>query len=75
MTQKELLYFEDAVNHECSIISILEDTKNKLEDSNLVDFIDNEITIHENMKEELMNVLEEKTNEWSNINRKLLISS
>ncbi len=63
MTQKELLYFEDAVNHECSIISILEDTKNKLEDSSLVDFIDNEITIHKNMKEELMNVLEEKTNE------------
>ena len=41
MTQKELLYFEDAVGHECSIISILEDTKNKLEDSSLVDFIDN----------------------------------
>jgi len=75
MTQKELLYFEDAVGHECSIISILEDTKNKLEDSSLVDFIDNEITIHKNMKEELMNVLEEKTNEWSNINGKLLISS
>ncbi len=63
MTQKELLYFEDAVNHECSIIKILEDTKNKLEDSNLVDFVDNEITIHQNMKKELMNVLEEKTNE------------
>ena len=54
MTQKELLYVEDAVCHESSIIKILEDTKNKLEDESLKEFIENDITIHQDMKEELM---------------------
>ena len=63
MTQKELLYVEDAVCHEESIIKILEDTKEKLEDENLKEFIENDITTHQDMKEELMNLLEEKVNE------------
>ena len=32
MTQKELLYLEDAIGHEKNIISIVEDTKERLED-------------------------------------------
>jgi len=62
MTQKELSYVEDAVEHETNIIKILEDTKNKLTDENLITFITNAITTHSNLKEKLMNMLEAKAN-------------
>ena len=62
MTQKELLYFEDAVEHESIIIKILEDTKTKLTDESLVSFIDININTHTTIKENLMNKLEEKAN-------------
>ena len=62
MTQKELLYFEDAIEHESIIIKILEDTKNKLDDENLISFIDTNINTHATIKENLMNKLEEKAN-------------
>ena len=68
MTQKELLYVEDAIEHESNIIKILEDTKNNLQDENLVSFIENNINTHTSIKETLLNKLEEKTNEWSIIN-------
>ena len=63
MTQKELLYYEDAIGHEKSIVSICQDMSSKLEDESLKSFIDNEITLHESMQNELMNMLEEKANE------------
>ena len=63
MTQKELSYVEDATNHECSLVKILEETKKNLQDDNLVNFIDNEISIHTSIKEKLMNMLEGKANE------------
>ncbi len=62
MTQKELSYVEDAVEHETSIIYILEDTKNKLDDQELVSYIGREINKHTNLKEKLINILEEKAN-------------
>ena len=62
MTQKELSYVEDAVEHETNIIKILEDTKNNLTDENLITFITNAITTHSNLKEKLMNMLEAKAN-------------
>ena len=62
MTQKELLYVEDAVEHESIIIKILEDTKNKLDDDELISFIDTNINTHTTMKENLINKLEEKAN-------------
>ncbi len=62
MTQKELLYFEDAVEHESIIIKILEDTKNKLTDENLVSFIDININTHTTIKDNLIKKLEEKAN-------------
>lgn len=62
MTQKELLYVEDAIEHESNIIKILEDTKNKLQDENLVSFIETNIDSHKSIKETLLNKLEEKTN-------------
>ena len=63
MTQKELLYIEDAIGHEQNIISICEDTINNLEDSNLVSFMKNEVKKHTSTKEKLTKILEAKSNE------------
>ena len=63
MTQKELLYVEDAVNHEINIVNIMEEFANSLDDNEIIDFIDNELEKHEKMKEKLLNLLEEKSNE------------
>ncbi len=62
MTQKELNYVEDAVSHENILIKVLKETCSNL-DADLKDFFQNEITIHENMKVNLMNLLEDKINE------------
>ncbi len=63
MTQKELCYVEDAIGHESTLISVLEDTKEKLQDEELVSFIEEELQNHTSMKEGLMNLLEEKVND------------
>ncbi len=63
MTQKELLYFEDAVGHEGNIIKIIETGLQNLEDENLRAFMNNELTKHNEAKQRLMNVLEAKANE------------
>lgn len=63
MTQKELAYVEDAIGHESTIISVLESTKEQLQDEDLVSFIEKDVEKHTSMKERLMNLLEEKSNE------------
>ncbi len=63
MTQKELLYIEDAIGHEKNIITICEDTIKNLEDQNLVSFLQNEVEKHKNIKERLLNMLEVKASE------------
>lgn len=63
MTQKELLYFEDAISHEANMIKIIEAGVENLEDDNLKNFMNDELSKHNNMKQSLMNLLEEKTNE------------
>lgn len=63
MTQKELLYVEDAIGHEKNIISILNESINYLEDNKLVNFLNKEIKKHETIQEKLMNLLEAKANE------------
>ena len=63
MTQKELSYVEDAIGHETNIISIASDFSEKLDDEELVSFMEEEIENHTSMKERLLNLLEEKTNE------------
>ena len=63
MTQKELLYMEDAVGHEQSIIKVLEESIKLVEDDNLVSFLENELQEHATRKNNLMNVLEGKANE------------
>ena len=63
MTEKELLYFEDAIMHEDSIIKICSDISNNLQDENLRLFIQNEISKHEDTKNNLINLLEVSCNE------------
>ena len=63
MTQKELLYMEDAINHEISIISILNKSIEDLDDSDLISFLEDEINVHEELKERLLNHMEDKSYE------------
>lgn len=60
MTQKELLYIEDAIEHESTIISICEDMIDNLEDEGLVSFMEEQLEKHVNMKNELIAILEDK---------------
>ena len=62
MTQKELLYVEDAIGHEQSIIKICNESINTLDDDNLISFLKNEIKLHTSIKEKLINILKEKSN-------------
>jgi hypothetical protein len=63
MTQKELLYVEDAVGHETSIIKILNESLEFLEDDKLITFVEEEIEKHEDLKQGLLNLLEDEANE------------
>lgn len=63
MTQKELLYVEDAVGHEISIIKILNESLEFLEDDKLITFVEEEIEKHEDLKQGLLNLLEDEANE------------
>ena len=64
MTQKELNYLEDAVGHEASILKILEESMNLIEDENLTEFLEKEVKMHTSLKECLMNLLEDESHEW-----------
>lgn len=63
MTQKELAYFEDAIGHENNIISILDESVKKLQDENLISFLNSEKEKHAATLQDLMNMLEGKVNE------------
>ena len=59
MTQKELLYLEDAYNHEKYIIDIY----NNLEMEVVEDFMTKELKRHELMKNKIKKLLEMKAND------------
>lgn len=63
MTQKELLYVEDAIGHEKNMIAICKETVRCLKDEKLKTFLEKEIKKHEKMQEKLLNMLEVKANE------------
>ena len=60
LTQKELLYFEDAIGHEKSIKSILSESIKTITDENIKSFLESEIKVHENLENDLMSLLETK---------------
>lgn len=74
MTQKELLYFEDAVKHEDNVIKIIDLSLNSLSNEELINFMNGEKEIHNNLKNNLMNMLEVKVNEWYSNYGKLFVS-
>jgi len=63
MTQKELLYMEDAIGHETNLINIISSTIDLLEDKNLISFMKKQLKKHQNLKQNLMQVMEDITNE------------
>ena len=63
MTQKELLYVEDAISHECNILKICEITVDSITDEDLVSFFEKEYKKHKNMYEKLTKLLEDEVNE------------
>ena len=63
MTQKELLYVEDAIMHENNIIKICESNIDTLENDELISFFEKEIKKHSTIHKKLMNLLEGKSNE------------
>ena len=63
MTQKELLYVEDAYMHEDNIIKICNNIIDNLNDSKLISFMKKEVKKHQNMKDNLLSLLEDMCNE------------
>ena len=59
MTQKELLYMEDAIEHETNLIEITTLSIENLEDKALITFMKG----HQKLKEKLMTVMEDIVNE------------
>lgn len=63
MTQKELLYMEDAVGHEKNLQTIFEYYSNELQDENLSTFLSKLALKHKHLEEKLMKVMEGTANE------------
>ena len=63
MSQKELLYLEDAIGHEKAMIAYLENAKTSLDDEDLVDFIDDNLKHHQSLEKKLCKILEDYANE------------
>ena len=63
MTQKELLYVEDAIGHEKTIISMLNSSIEQIEDEDLKVYLEDEVKIHTKQEDELLKLLEDLANE------------
>lgn len=63
MTQKELLYIEDAIKHEDNVIKIIDLSINTLENKELIKFMKEQKKSHNSMKKKLLEILEVKENE------------
>ena len=63
MTQKELLYMEDAIGHETNLIAICNFTIESLEDKTLITFMKDQLKKHETLKQKLMTIMEDTKNE------------
>ena len=59
MTQKDLSYIEDAIKHEEHITKLLGNSLDYLDDENLLSYFKAQIKSHDNLKEKLIQKLEE----------------
>ena len=58
MSEKELLYLEDALGHEKILIELGEYAKKSFKDDKLILFMENELRIHKEYCHKLMKFLE-----------------
>ena len=63
MTEKELLYYEDAIGHETNTIDICNFIIQNVSDDELSNFMKKQLKRHEEIKEELLCKMEEVSNE------------
>ena len=63
MTEKELLYYEDAIGHETNTIDICDFIIQNVSDEELSNFMKKQLKKHEEIKEELLCKMEEVSNE------------
>lgn len=63
MTQKELLYVEDAIEHEKTIITMINSTIEQLEDADLADYMNGELLVHQKHESNLLSLLKECAND------------
>ena len=63
MTEKELLYVEDAIMHEKSIISLCNEFLLNVYNDDYKNFFNNQISSHEDLLNNLTELLKEKANE------------
>ncbi len=63
MTQKELLYVEDAINHECALESILNNFSDAVEASELKPFLKKLAKKNKHLEDKLLKLLEDMANE------------
>lgn len=64
MTQKELLYMEDAIEHETNLIEIATLSIENIEDKTLKTFMKGQLKKHQSLKDKLMKIMEDTANEW-----------
>ena len=63
MTQKELLYLEDAYKHEENLICYLDSLLEEVEEEELTKVIECETKEHESIKEKILDLMKEKAND------------
>ena len=63
MTEKELLYYEDAIGHETNTIDICNFIIQNVTEDDLANFMRKQLKKHEEIKDELMCKMEELADE------------
>ena len=64
MTQKDLLYLEDAVMHEDNLINLWTYFASLISDEDLKVLLDSENKKHESIKKKIIKVMEGLASEW-----------
>ena len=64
MTEKELLYLEDAYEHECITLDTLNTMMDNTTNDEILSFIEDEINKHKLIKKSVIRLMESEANEW-----------
>ncbi len=63
MTQKELLYLEDAIGHEKNIMDIINESISNTNSKRLINYLNSELSTHEKLYNSLLKHMEDIANE------------